>query len=331
MNMVSVEIKKVDIESFKNICNLGGFPGLSFLQTYNWADIQEGYGNNCSFFIFESSDNIIGFTVAIKITAFKFFKYYYLPRGPFFKNGLSQDIKNDIVMEMAKKFDADFLRIEPVSFDFEGGKRFCKTRDIQPAKTSFLNLKDDLELIFGKMKSKTRYNIRLAEKKGVKILESTDKDLAFNNFIKLIKVTSKRDSFSIHKDDYYGNLINYNNGFIRVFEAYYNGEVLASGIFSFSGDCVSYLHGASDNKYRNVMAPYLLHSKVIKIAKEEGFSFYDFYGVDNLKWPGVSRFKQGFGGEELAYPGTYDFKINIFKYFVYSFLRKLNSFKSKFL
>lgn len=329
----NIEIKKVDKSFFKNMDKLGGFPDLSFSQTYIWADIQEKYGKSCIYFVFEKNEEIIGFSVFIK-NEIKFFKYFYAPRGPFFKRDLDQKTKENIILLLAKEFKsygADFLRIEPVLFDFSFNDSFSKTRDIQPARTSFLDLRKDFSDILKEMKSKTRYNIRLARRKGVEVIENTDKKTAFENFIGLIKVTSERDAFSIHKDDYYQNIIGSDSGKIKVFEAHYQGKVLASGIFSFVGDCVTYLHGASSNENRNVMAPYLLHSEIIERAMESGFSFYDFYGIDDFKWPGVSRFKKGFGGQEFVYPGTYDFKINNLKYLIYSFLRRINSFKSKFL
>lgn len=314
----------------EKFAGLSGFFGKkSFLQSSFWASIQESYGRKCFYLSIKEGDNILALSMVIEISfLFGKLKYWYFPRGPIFKEGLDTEIKKNILLTLKKVAEEKkiiFFRLEFADHFLSRNKLFIKTRDIQPAKTSFVNLNKNLGDILGEMKQKTRYNIKLAEKKGVKIVEQTDKEKAFYNFSALIKQTSIRDNFSIHDDAYYRNLINSDNK-IKVFEAYYQNQVVASGIFSFYENCVTYLHGASSDVCRNVMAPYLLHFFLISFSKENGFSFYDFYGVDESKWPGVSRFKKGFGGEEFEYPGTFDLPINNFIYQIYKtvrFLRRL--------
>lgn len=331
--MDQIDIISSNKEDFEHLNNanftgLSGFFGKrSFLQSFFWGKIQELYKRKCLYFIFKSKNDFLGSSLIIENSfLFNKFKYWYIPRGPVFKENVSFEVKNNIfsgLRRLAGKNKIAFIRFEPFDL-FLSDKNFIKkTTDIQPAKTSFLDLNKSYEDILSEMKQKTRYNIRLAQKKGIEVYEAKDKEVAFLNFINLIKQTSLRDDFSIHRDDYYKNLIDFNQGFIRVFEARYQNQIVASGIFSFYGNCVSYLHGASADSFRNVMAPYLLHSEMINLAKKENFSFYDFYGVDESKWPGVSRFKKGFGGEEFSYPGTYDLLVNKFVYFVYLCFRFL--------
>jgi len=201
------------------------------------------------------------------------------------------------------------------------------------------------------MQQKTRYNIKLAAKKGVEIIEVSmngdskksfaedasdqiDKaqnnftsdsnfELYFSEFLTLMKKTSNRDGFKIHSEAHYKNLLISSAGKIKLFFAQYQGQKIATGLFSFYGDKVIYLHGASDNEFRNFMAPYLLQFEIIKKAKGAGFKFYDFYGIDAKKWPGVTRFKQGFGGFVYNYAGTYDLVFRPGLYLLYNFLRKL--------
>jgi len=72
------------------------------------------------------------------------------------------------------------------------------------------------------------------------------------------------------------------------------------------------------------MAPYLLQWTVIKEAKKNNnYRYYDFYGIDEKKWPGVTRFKIGFGGFSVKYPGTYDLILRKRIYSLYNFLRRL--------
>ena len=172
------------------------------------------------------------------------------------------------------------------------------------------------------MQQKTRYNIRLAAKKGIKVIEAIS-ETDFLDFWCLMKKTSNRDGFRIHNEAHYINLLVSSEGVIKLFFAEYKGQRVAAGLFAFYGDKVIYLHGASDNEFRNLMAPYLLQFEIIKKAKLEGFNFYDFYGVDEKKWPGVTRFKKGFGGFIYNYAGTYDLVLRPCLYFLYNFLRNL--------
>ena len=82
---------------------------------------------------------------------------------------------------------------------------------------------------------------------------------------------------------------------------------------SFYGNGAVYLHGGLSYEHRAYMAPYLLHWEAIKDAKKNGFSFYDLWGVApqnapaDHTWSGITRFKEGFGGEFLEYVGAYDY------------------------
>lgn len=91
------------------------------------------------------------------------------------------------------------------------------------------------------------------------------------------------------------------------------------------GDTAYYLHGAMDREYRNLMAPHFMHWEIMKLYKHEGFGYYDFWGIDARKWPGVTRFKLGFGGREIEYPGSFDLPISKFWYVVYTMARKFKN------
>ena len=173
------------------------------------------------------------------------------------------------------------------------------------------------------MHQKTRYNIRLAEKKGVEIVLGKAKDLKI--FWQILNQTGKRDNFNLHGKKHYEEMLKING--IELFLAKYNNEIIAANIVSFFGDTVVYLHGASADKYRNVMAPYALQWHIIKLAQSRGFKYYDFYGIDEKKWPGVTRFKKGFDGDIVQHSGTYDF---IFKSSCYKLYKLLRNIRRKF-
>lgn len=180
------------------------------------------------------------------------------------------------------------------------------------------------------MHQKTRYNIRLAQKKGVIIKEGSanpDESAAdLKEFWRLLQATGERDNFRLHPFSHYEKLLKINSttpGFIKLFLASYEGKNIAGGIFSFYGDKATYLHGASDNQYRNLMAPYLLQFSLMQKAQKEGYRYYDFYGIDEKKWPGVTRFKLGYGGRVFEYLGTSDFILRPFFYRFYELARKI--------
>ena len=329
--MLKEMVEFLSRKDFENIekAEFTGFSGFfgkkSFLQSSFWGFVQESYGRKCHYVSIKISDKIVALALIVEISFLaNKFKYWYFPRGPIFKSDLEVESKKKILNLLkleAKKKRVVFLRLEFADHTLSKDNFLKKTKDVQPSKTVFIDLKKDLSEILADMKQKTRYNIRLAEKKGVLIGEESNKEKAFANFWDLIRQTAVRDNFSIHDRDYYYNLIKSGDKNIKIFEASYENQIIASGIFCFHDNCVSYLHGASSDNQRNIMSPYLLHFYLIKLSKELGFSFYDFYGVDDFKWPGVSRFKKGFGGEMFGYPGTFDLIVNNFLYLFYKIFR----------
>jgi lipid II:glycine glycyltransferase (peptidoglycan interpeptide bridge formation enzyme) len=135
--------------------------------------------------------------------------------------------------------------------------------------------------------------------------------------------TKDRDGFRIHGQDHYRRLFFAGDDFIVPLFAQYEGKVIAAGIFCFFGNRATYLHGASSNSDRQVMAPYLLQWEGIRLAKERGCRVYDFYGIDEERWPGVTRFKRGFAGQEIEYPGTFEQGIKRINYFIFLALKKI--------
>ncbi len=314
IDITKEEFFKIQLES----------PSCDFLQSCHWAEIQEKIGSKIIFKKYNKQEGFSRAFFLIEKKLFSKYKYYYIPRGLF-----HLDSYEDFFLALKESFFSDkktlFIRFEALDKSFDDYWPNCsflnKIDDIQPSKTLVLDLNFSEEKLLAEMKQKTRYNIRLANKKGVKVLESDVS--SFDDFWRLLSLTSERDNFFLHDKDYYYNIIKYNNKVIRFFEARFQGELLVSGIFSFYGKKVSYLHGASSNKHRGLMAPYLLQWKVIKKAKEEGFLEYDFYGIDEDKWPGVSRFKKGFGGKVRELPGSFDYVNKKSVYNAYKTLRFL--------
>lgn len=304
-----------------------------FLQSQIWENIIKKEGEETR--RFEEALLIskkINLPLISKLKIFSKLNYQYSPRGPIISKNEVESFWS-LVEKIKEKFKPIFFRFEPgleLMEALKGGGlnkyKLKKTIDLQPSQTLLIDLSLSEEEILKAMQQKTRYNIRLAAKKGIKVIEVINEaisEIDFSDFWRLMKKTANRDGFRIHSEAHYKNLLTSSKGAIKLFFAQYQGQRIAAGLFALYGDKVIYLHGASDNEFRNLMAPYLLQFEIIKKAKLEGFNFYDFYGIDEKKWPGVTRFKKGFGGFIYNYAGTYDLVFRPGLYFLYNFLRNL--------
>ena len=302
-----------------------------FLQAWQWGEFHKIVSDG-SWRIGVQDDS--GETVAVLTIIKKNLpmgkNYFYCPRGPIVKDEIRrmkdklENALNSLFTEarkIAKAEGAMFLRIEPIFEIADLNISLNKTLDIQPSKTSILDLSRSEDAILKNMHQKTRYNIRLASKKDLKFI-SAGKE-RFGDFWKLMNETGTRDNFRLHGRNYYEAMLDLDPEFIKLLLIEYKGKVIAANIVSFFGDTVTYMHGGSSNEDRNLMAPYLLQWETIKLAKKKGYKHYDFYGVDEERWPGVTRFKKGFGGDKVSYPGTFDLAFDAGWYNVYKMVRKV--------
>ena len=276
-----------------------------FLQSLEWEKFQKSLNRKT----WRIEDVLI-----IKHDLFFNKSYLYCPR-------CSNKISNtflDQVKQIAKQENSIFLKIEPEdNFQFSIFNFQKSTKQIQPGKTVILNITKSEDELLNQMHNKTRYNIKLAEKKGIEIKESDNID----SFLKLLKETAKRDGFHLHLEEYYKKMLEEN--LVKLFVAKHKNKVVAANLVCFFDKTAIYLHGASDYNHRQLMAPYLLQWKIILKAKELGLKKYDFWGIDEDKWPGVTRFKKGFNGKEISYPGAYDLVYSKIWYWLYKIGRKI--------
>ncbi len=303
--------------------NSGSY-GAEFLCSLEWSGLLVKEGQTVRILgLFNNQELVAVFNLIKKpIKLFSF--YYYSPKGPVFKKGLNLEEQASIysfLNETFKKDGALFWRLEPENLP-KTLANLKKSIDLQPKKTLVIDLSLGAEKILADCHQKTRYNIRLAQKKGVKIIAENSED-NFESFWSLMSETASRDAFKVHSRSHYHHLTFYNQDFIKLLVAQKDHEVLAAGLFSFYGDRVTYLHGGSSYKNRHLMAPYLLQWTAINLGLDSGFKYYDFYGIDENKWPGVTRFKKGFGGEEKNSAGTWDLVFKKTSYFIYNLLRKI--------
>jgi len=322
----SMNIIKIENEDQLNDF-VGGQKHSQFLQSWQWGEFQEKVSGIVWRIGVEEGEKLIATVKIIKKSLPIGKSYFYCGRGPVFADGVLNHDSAKLIFDEIEKLAKDemvmFLRFDPTfsvnEFFSEG--QITSTLDVQPSKTLVLDLSKTEEELLKEMHQKTRYNIKLSEKKEVKIIE-TDIN-RFEEFWNLLDQTSGRDNFRPHGRSYYQKMLGLEKNFIKLFFAEYNGSPIATGVFSFFGDTVTYLHGGSSNESRELMAPHLLQWHCIKKAKELGFKYYDFHGIDEAKWPGVTRFKKGFGGEEINYPGTFDLIYDQGWYSIYKMVRKV--------
>lgn len=238
---------------------------------------------------------------------------------------------------LAKKHHLSLIRVEPqyevlLSHLWHSGLRVKKAPlDAQPKEFLVLSLEKNKEELLAQMKSKTRYNIRLAEKKGIQVRPPATREEELE-FLDLFTATAKRKKITLHSREYYQKSIEFFTGERgQTFVAVKDGKVLAGGIIAFWGKTAYYLHGASSDEGRSDMAPYLLQWEQIRFAKAKGCTQYDFggvsikYQVPGKDWRGITRFKQGFAPhtKSVVLPGTYDIVFAPFRYYSYRWLTGL--------
>jgi len=166
------------------------------------------------------------------------------------------------------------------------------------------------ESLMEAFESKTRYNIRLAQRKGVEVrIEQGPESIA--EFGRIMRTTGERDNFVVRTDSYFANMLEALGENARLYMAYHDGKAIAGSLAIAYGDKVWYLYGASSNDSRNVMPNYLLQWNIILWALERGARIYDFRGVSGDLSPdnplyGLYRFKKGFSGEFTEFLGEFD-------------------------
>lgn len=201
--------------------------------------------------------------------------------------------------------------------------------NMQPKENLIIDITKTNEELLTQMKSKTRYNIRLAQKKGVCITVSKEKKFV-DTFYALVEKTAQRKDVTFHEKNHYEKILDVlPHDMIELYSAEYNGEIIAANLVSFYGGVATYLHGATANQYRNVMAPFLLQWEIMQDAKNRDCKWYDLGGIfQNSEDPGkqgITRFKNGFAPGEQSYAtkGSYDVVLSSSKYFLYRFLQKV--------
>jgi len=303
---------------------LSSFPSAHLLQTASWGELKAAFGWSVRRLATHTAldrstvSSACGAQVLFRRLPFGL-SIAYIPRGPV---GAAWEALLPELDQLCRSQRAIFLKLEPDVWEDEQKRApqgfRLSPHSIQPPRTLLVDLRGDEVDILNRMKQKTRYNIRLALRKGVVVHPFSDIPL----FCKLIQITGERDRFGVHSQAYYQKA--YDLFGMReeceMLLAEYEGEPLAALMVFAHGERAWYLYGASADFHRDRMPTYLLQWEAMRWARQRGCTVYDLWGVPdqdeqfleanfNLRsdglW-GVYRFKRGYGGKLFRTAGPWD-------------------------
>ncbi|MEX2425465.1 MAG: peptidoglycan bridge formation glycyltransferase FemA/FemB family protein, partial [Thermomicrobiaceae bacterium] len=192
--------------------------------------------------------------------------------------------------------------------------------ELQPLRTIKVRVDQSDDEILAAMKNKSRYNVRLAGRRGVTVRQGRITEVAA--FYELLLETSERDTFGIHSVEYYADMLDVFGENATLLIAEREGAIVAGAIVVQQGDEAIYMFGASSKASQRHMPTHLLQFEAMRWARERGCTWYDLWGIPPTDEPpaeaadgdlnvrtglwGVYRFKQGFGGENVSYPGVFE-------------------------
>jgi lipid II:glycine glycyltransferase (peptidoglycan interpeptide bridge formation enzyme) len=309
------------------------------LQSYEWGQFKARYGWAPLRLLFEEQGAVRAAACVLR----RKFPYLplcimYVPKGPALDYG-DQELLELVLATLedaARRYHAIFIKIDPdVCLEDPGspstqvinalGKRGWRlsSEQIQFRNTLLIDLTPEEEELLGAMKSKTRYNVRLAGRRGVKVRLGKVADLP--SFYEMYTETSARDEFIIRPFAYYRHAWQtfIEAGLAQLFMAEYQDQLLAGLILFRFGEKVWYMYGASRDVHRDLMPNHLLQWEAVCWARAQGCTVYDLWGAPDVLdesdplW-GVYRFKEGFGGQFVRHIGAYDYPVSRFLYWIYT-------------
>ena len=329
----------MDREQWNHI--ISQFEGSTILQTWEWGKIKSKYGWKQDYYVKEDAfgkPEAAALILSREQRLSKFgplIKILYVPHGPLLDWSNPKIVIEtlDHLKEYSKEQKAAYIKVDPqivlaqdtANFTQDKGKAAVNPREyfeksgwinsrqqIQFKNTFWMDLTKSEDELLANMKQKTRYNIRLAEKKGVKVRQGSSND--FDVIYEMYAATSARDGFIIRPKEYYCLLWNtfMEAGMAVPLIAEVQDEPVGA-LFLFHFNQKSYyLYGMSRDVHREKMPSYLLQWEAIRLSKSLGCTTYDLWGAPDVFDPsdrmwGVHKFKEGLGGEVIQTIGAFDF------------------------
>lgn len=252
----------------------------------------------------------------------------------------------DFLYKYAKEHNIFFIKFEPnqesntqsqneISVLMNRNKNFTLSKHpLFPQWTMKLDLKPSLEELKKNLHPKNRYNIGLAERKGVVVKEMTDDENGIKDFLNLFFATTKRQHYSMHNEHYHKIVFDYmkKSNIAHILTSYFQEIPLASYELFLHKDVLYYPYGGSADIHRNLMGANLLMWKAIEFGKKNNALIFDMWGAmdpkeyekkPNDSWAGFTRFKLQFNAQFTQMIGSYDLVINPILYKLYTLAWKL--------
>ena len=318
------------LDTFHNVSRavwteaLPALPQPHFLQTWEWGALKEQYGWRANRFLFARGLRLVaGCTVLTRRLGPLPWSIAYVPKGPLldYADVLLFAAVLDEITNAARAARAVYVKIDPDFAEDDPAAAAVYQRlgwqpsgeQIQFPHTALLDLDGDADALLAAMKPKTRYNIRLAARRGVEIEQTTD----WQTLFRLYAETAFRDGFAIREEGYYHALWSSfrQSGQGEAFLARVGTEAVAGLFLMHTGNTGWFFTGASSQRHRAKMPNYLLQWHAIQWLKARGYRRYDFWGAPDVTderdplW-GVYRFKRGFGARYARRLGAYDRVLN---------------------
>lgn len=332
---------------------IAGLPNTHILQSSLWANIKASAGWKADYLIWkQDSGKVVAACLVLKkgipiLSGMTGTIVLYAPRGPLLDwndNNLQRAVISDL-QAFTRKNKGIYLKIDPDlkigdglpgSSDFlpdptgkaventllDGHWRFSGEQ-VQFRNTVLIDLQLTQTDLLARMKQKTRYNISLAERKGITIRRGTNDDLAM--LYHMYAVTAARDGFAIRDEAYYLNvwasLMKSGNAIPLI--AYCENTPVSGIVMFIFAERAYYFYGMSSGEHRDKMPNHLLQWSGMQIARDLGCRSYDMWGAPDAENPadpmwGVYRFKEGFNGNTVAGIGAWDYVANLPLFIIYS-------------
>lgn len=327
---------------------LAGLPKAHALQSWAWGEFKSRWGwsaQRLSFTVAENSWQPLATAQVLKRKLPNLpYCMLYVPKGPAL-NYNDPELRGRVLQaleKLARKEKAIFIKIDPevvyawgveqerkspvgkqVIHDLRQRGWQLSQEQVQFRNTVELDLTLSEEELLAAMKSKTRYNIRLAGRKGILVRPGTPAD--FPVIAEMYAETAVRDGFTIRPLPYYLDAWQtlYDAGMAMPLLAEYEGTAVGAVVLVRFGERTIYMYGASTDRERQRMPNYLLQWEAIRWAKTQGSKIYDFWGAPNEfvesdpLW-GVWRFKDGFQGDVVWHIGAWDYPVRPLLYAAYT-------------
>lgn len=289
------------------------------LQSWEWGNFREKTGLKViRLGCFEKNSLVSGYQLTFHPLPFLPFSVGYLPKGTLPDKALLNSL-----VKIGNAQNCLFIKLEPNLEQNPSLHNFFLSHGLRPGRPLFtkntfqIDLTLSEEELLKRMREKTRYNVRLAQKHGV-IVREDNSPAAFETYLKLTKETASRQKFFAHNEKYHRLMweVLQPSGLAHLLIASYQGKVLVAWILFLFKEILYYPYGASSSEDREVMASNLIMWEAMRWGKAKGARLFDLWGAlgpnpnPQDPWFGFHRFKESYGGKLVEFLGTYDLVLN---------------------